>query len=235
MTQNVELKSPAVFSMLAGVLFAVSGVLFLFFQVGRFDWASVKSISIFLEANPSAPYIWKLINWAAALASFLAIANVQALVDQLQAPNRAMPRWGGTLATIGYSIIAVTNIADLYQIQHTAERLSTAGETARAAIEVLGLGSLDPQLTLRFVSLGPWFLTAGFVAMRRGSLPRSLGALGLSMGIASMLVVAANWFEANELTLLATPVAVILHPVWLIWTGLVLSSHDRAHDGRGRC
>jgi hypothetical protein len=48
----------------------------------------------------------------AALASFLAIAGILALSDKLRPFHDGFARWTSTLAIIGYSIIAITNVAD---------------------------------------------------------------------------------------------------------------------------
>jgi len=94
--------------------------------------------------------------------------------------------------------------------------------SAQSAIDVIGIGSLDPTLCLRFLTIGPWFLVAGWVSLRHGLLPQGLAYLGVIAGIAALFFVVLSFLEAQTLTMITGAMAVVFHPLWLIWTGLVL-------------
>ena len=96
-------------------------------------------------------------------------------------------------------------------------RFSVAG-----SLEALGLGSLDPALNLRFLTLGPWFLTTGWLGLRTSKLPRALAYLGIMAGFFALVFAAATIIEVQVLLLLSGVLAVIIHPLWLICLGLVL-------------
>lgn len=210
----------AICSILAGVIFFCSGILFFVAQVGRFDWDSLRSISNYLNRTPPALLLWGVVNWGAAIASLLALAGVLALAERLR-PNGWI-EWARVLAILGYAIIAVTNVADFYQIQRLARHFPDLDPAAQAALEALGTGSLDPMLNLRFITLGPWFAIVGWVGLHSDQLPRPLASLGIIAGLFALVFVVTTWLTLQSFVLIAGALAVIFHPLWLIWTGIML-------------
>ena len=93
-------KVGSICSILGGAIFLASGVGFFLFQVGRFEWNSVKSISEYLGKVPAASTTWTIVNVGAALASFLSIAGVLALSDEIKTAQEGLVRWTSTLAVI---------------------------------------------------------------------------------------------------------------------------------------
>jgi predicted Abi (CAAX) family protease len=75
---------------------------------------------------------------------------------------------------------------------------------------------------LRFSTLGSWFLIAGWIALRQGQLPRVLSWLGVIAGMAALLFVVVTVLNIQALAMPVVMIAVIFHPIWLTWTGLVL-------------
>lgn len=95
------------------------------------------------------------------------------------------------------------------QIQHKVIVLTGGGSgigralTLRlmAAIEVIAIGSLDPTLSLRFLTIGPWFLVAGWLALRHDRLPTGLATLAVIAGSAALFFccgVAARTTHADD-------------------------------------
>ena len=209
-------------SILSGIIFLISGIGFFLFQVRGFDWSSIESVSVYFSIDPYASAKWAFVNFGAVLASFLAIAGVLALSDEIQLVHAGLVRWTGTLAIIGYSIIAVTNVADFYEIKRLALSYGLLDKSAQSALEAMGSGSLDPALNLRFLTIGPWFLAAGWLSLHDDILPKVLACLGLVAGIAALLFVLVSLLEMQTLTLVTGSLAVIFHPIWLIWTGFAL-------------
>ena len=218
-------KVGSVCSILAGTIFLASGGAFFLFQVGHFDWNSIKSISEYLKAVPVASTMWTIVNGGAALASFLAIAGVLALSDEIRPAHEGLVRWTSTLAILGYSVLAITNIADLYQIRRMAFGYAQVDPSAQSALEVMGIGTLDPTLSLRFITIGPWFLVAGWLSLRNGQLPKVLAWLGVIAGIATLLFVLVSFLALQTLTMITITITLIFHPLWLIWTCLVLGQN----------
>lgn len=216
------IKTGAYLSILAGMLFAISGIAFFSSQVGRFDWNSIRSISEYVLSQPNALALWKLVNGGAALAAFLAIGGVLALSERVKPAHEGFVRWTSTLAIIGYTILAVSNIADLYQIERLAAGYPTAGAAAQVALEIGGIGSLDPTLSLRFITIGVWILVAGWFSVSSRLLPRALAYFGVVAGVFSLMVAVASFFGLQSLTLFSGAAAVVCHPIWLVWTGVAL-------------
>jgi len=209
-------------SLLAGAIYIISGLGYFVSQVGRFDWNSIRSISEYLSGAPSAWPLWILVNVGAAIASLLAIAGVQALSDEMRPAGEGWVRWTGTLAIIGYAILAVSNMADLYQIRQITSGYLALDPSAQSAVEAIGRGSLDPTMNLRFLTIGPWFLAAGWLALRSGRLPRALAVLGVLGGVAALCAVLVSFLDIEAVMGIVAAVALVLHPAWLIWTGLAL-------------
>ena len=222
MNRTSMAKVGGVCSILGGTIFLVSGVGFFLFQVGPFDWNSLKSISEYFKEVPAASTTWTFVNAGAAIASLLAVAGVLALSDEIRPAHEGLVRWTSTLAIIGYAIMAITNLADLYQIRRLALGYVHLDQSAQSAIEVVGRGSLDPTLSLRFLTIGPWFLVAGWFSLRHGLLPKGLAYLGVIAGIAALCFVVLSFLEFQTLTLITGAMAVVFHPLWLIWTGVAL-------------
>lgn len=214
-------KVGSICSMLAGAIFLGSGVAF-FFLAGRFDFNSIRSISDYFNAVPAASTLLTIVNAGAALASFLAIAGVLALADQIRPVHEGLVRWSSTLAIVGYAVLAISDIADLYQIKRLAFGYPQLDPSAQNALEVMGLGSLDPTLILRYITIGPWFLVAGWLALRHGGLPKLLAALGVIAGVAALLFVVVSFLDLQTLTMVAITITLIFHPLWLLWTGFEL-------------
>ena len=229
MNKTSMAKVGSVCSILAGTVFLASGGVYFLFQVGRFDYDSIQSISEYLTAVPVASTMWTILNAGAALASFLAIAGVLALSDELRPVHEGWVRWTSTLAIIGYSILAITNVADIYQIRRMASSYFLLDPSAQSALEVMGSGTLDPTLSLRYITIGPWFLVAGLLFFRTGLLPKALSCLGVIAGIAALFSVVVSFLELSTLTMITVALAVVFHPVWLIWTGKELG-RDKPFD-----
>ncbi len=209
-------------AILADVIYAISAIVFFAYKVGHFDWNSIASISAYLRTTPEAGVIWKIVNFGTALASFLAIAGVLALSDRLRPCQEGFVRWTSTLAIIGYSILAITNVSDYYMIQRLAASYPHLDPSAQSALESIGTGSLDPAMILQFSTLGLWFLVAGWVSLRHYLLPKPLAWLGFIAGIAALVFVIVTILEIPSLTMSTIVITLIVHPIWLIGTGLVL-------------
>jgi uncharacterized membrane protein len=209
-------------SITAGFIFLISGIAFFLTQVGKFDWNSIGSISDYVQSTSYALSAWKIVNLGAAFASFLAIAGVVSLSRLLNQINEDWITWASTLAIIGYSVIAVTNIADLYQIQRLSSNYPFLSSDAQSAIEAMGSGTLDPFLGLRFFTIGAWLISIGWLSFRDSQLPRPLAGLAVFAGTVSLIFVASTLLEIQGFSLLAGSLAVIFHPIWLIWLGIIL-------------
>ena len=92
---------------------------------------------------------------------------------------------------------------------------------ARRAVTAIGLTELDQHNWIGFGTVGLWFLVVNWLARTGRRLPTGLTYVGLGVGIAYMLVVAGGALDQEDLIAIAAGVgAIILAPVWWIWTGV---------------
>jgi len=222
MPNKSMLKIGSICSVTSGIVFLLSGLSFFIFQVGRFDWNSMKSINDYFSSFPFAAASWTTINIGAAIASFLAVAGVLSLADILKPNNEGIVRWTSTLAIVGYAVIAVTNIADLYKIKHIMAGYTNADTSVRNALEVTGIGSLDPTFIIRFLAIGPWFLSSGVLSFKNDQIPKSLSVFGIMAGAVALIFVVISIIELPIISMITGSTAVIAHPIWLLWTGIVI-------------
>ncbi len=215
-------KVGSICSILAGAIFTISGVAF-FLLAGHFDFGSIKSMSDYFRVVPGGLTIFTVVNVGATLASFLAIAGVLALSDRLRPAHDGLVRWTSTLAIIGYAILAISDIADLYQTKRMVLGYAQIDQSAQSALEALGISSLDPTLFLRYITFGPWFLVAGWLSLQKNHLPKVLAWLGVIAGIAALLFVIVSFLNLVILTMVTITITLVFHPLWLIWTGLELA------------
>ncbi len=214
-------------SILAGVAYTISGIVYFVYQAGRFDPNSIASINDFFLNVPEAEFTWATVNFSAALASLLAVAGVLALSDRLRPSQEGFVRWASALAIIGYSLSAITNVADFYQIKRIVAGYPQLDFSVKSAVELVGIGSLDPGLILHLATLGTWFLVAGWLALRRGLLPKSLAGSGLIAGIIALASVVISVAELSSLMMLTIILALAFHPIWLLGTGFMLLKEKR--------
>ena len=93
----------------------------------------------------------------------------------------------------------------------------------KAAIEVSGPFSLDPQGWLGFGAVGLWVLVVSLLALRVGAWPTPLAYIGIATALAYWLIVAGFVFNQETLfTIGAALGGILLAPLWYIWAGLRL-------------
>ena len=93
----------------------------------------------------------------------------------------------------------------------------------KAAIEVSGPFSLDPQGWLGFGAVGLWVMVVSLLALRVGAWPTLLAYIGLATALAYWLIVAGFVFNQETLfTIGAALGGILLAPLWYIWAGLRL-------------
>jgi len=210
---------------MAGVLFAASGALFLGTQATRFDWQSVRSISQHWTSSPWVPVTWALVNGTAAVAAVIAGRGALGVAEYVQRGREPWLRWLSGLAMVGYAVIAVTNVVDWFSIGRMAQAFAALDAVGQAALERAGPATLDPTLAWRFLTLGPWMGLVSTVAWRRGLLRPLAAPLGSLAGALAMVFGLASLRWATP-RLVAATVTVVVHPLWLVAAGLVLRKHQ---------
>ncbi len=160
-----------------------------------------------------------ILFWTFALSSFLAIATVTAVSDLVRVLNEGWVRWTGTLATVGYAVLAITNLLSKDLIRQIAEGYVRVDSSSQATLEVIGNVYND---WMCFGMIGAWFLAVNWFALRSGRFSKALAWVGLVAGITYWLVVIGYVLDTPPLVNVAAGLAGIIIPVWYIWMGVIL-------------
>ena len=174
----------------------------------------------FLPSFAQNPAPLTLQYWMFAYGALLALAVVPAVSQNVRSVNEGWVRWTSNLATLGFAVVAINNFRNLaFQLDRATAYVS-GDAAAKAAIEVSGPFSLDPQGWLGFGAVGLWVLVVSLLALRAGTWPKLLAYGGIAVAVASWLVVAGFVLNLEILITIAAGVGgVILAPIWYIWLG----------------
>jgi len=207
-------------SVLTGVVFLATALAFFLLPPEQLDFTARSEFFMSVAANPT---VLELTFWGSMIGALLAIAAVKTVEDYVRHVNEVLIRWSSLLAIIAYAVAAVRNATDLIQIPDLAGRYVQGDSSTRAAIEAVGLASIDPSMMLQSLLLGIWFLVVNLLALRSGTLPRPLAWIGLIFGVGSLLTL--PFILLNMQFLLNVTMAlglIVINPVWFIGTGIVL-------------
>lgn len=207
-------------SVLTGIVFFATALAFFLLPPEQRDFTARSEFFMSVAANPTG---LELTFWSSIIGALLAIGAVMVVADHVRRTNEELIRWSSTLALIAYAVAAVRNATDLIQIPDLAGRYMQGDSSTRAAIESVGLASIDPNMMLQSLLLGIWFLVVNFLALRTGALPRPLAWIGLIFGVGSLLTL--PFVLLNMRFLLNVTMAlglIVVNPVWFIGAGIVL-------------
>ena len=207
-------------SILLGILYLVIGVTYLLLPAAQKQTSATDEFLLSFAQNPTTQIIqW----WVFALSGLIGIAVVLAVSESLRSANEGWVRWTSTLAIIGFTVVSINNFRAI-AFQPAMARAYVEGDAVtKAAIEVSGPFSLDPQGWLGFGAVGLWVLVVSLLSLRAGTWPKLLSYIGIATALAYWLIVAGFVFNQEMLfTIGAALGGIILAPIWYIWAGLRL-------------
>jgi hypothetical protein len=207
-------------SILLGILYLVIGVTYLLLPAAQKQTSATAQFLPSFAENPTTQFIqW----WVFAFSGLIGIAVVLAVSESLRSANEGWVRWTSNLAILGFAVVAINNFRAM-AFQPTMARAYVDGDAVtKAAIEVSGPFSLDPQGWLGFGAVGLWVLVVSRLALRAAIWPPLLSYLGMATAIAYWLIVVGFVFNQETLfTIGAALGGILLAPIWYIWTGLRL-------------
>lgn len=206
--------------MLLGVSYLVIGINYLLLPADQKAGSALDSFLPSLAQNPTPLTIQ---YWAFALGAVVALAAVLAISEAVRPANEGWVRWTSHLAVLGFAVVAINNFRNLaFQLDRATAYVG--GDAAlKAAIEVSGPFSLDPQGWLGFGAVGLWVLVVSWLALRAGRWPKPLAYVGIAVSVAYGLVVAGFVLNLELLIAIAAGLGgIILGPIWYIWLGWTL-------------
>ena len=213
-------KLGGICSILLGVSYLVIGINYLLLPAEQKAGGALEKLLPSFAQNPTPLTIQ---YWVFALGALLALAVVLAVSENVRSVNEGWVRWTSNLATLGFAVVAIDNFRTLAFQSGRATAYLEGDAATKAAIEVSGPFSLDPQGWLGFGAVGLWVLVVSLLALRAGTWPKLLAYVGIAVAVAYWFVAAG--FVLNLETLIAVAAGlggVILAPIWYIWIGLRL-------------
>jgi len=207
-------------SILLGILYLLVGITYLLLPADQKQTSALDKFLLSFAQNPTTQVIqW----WVFALSGLIGIAVVLAVSESVRSANEGWVRWTSTLAVLGFAIVAINNFRNIAFQPGRAAAYVQGDAVTKAAIEVSGPFSLDPQNWLGFGAVGLWVLVGSLLALRAAIWPRPLTYVGIAVAVAYWLIVVGTVFNQETLITIAAALGgIILAPIWYIWTGLRL-------------
>jgi uncharacterized protein DUF4386 len=207
-------------SILLGILYLLVGITYLLLPADQKQTSALDKFLLSFAQNPTTQIIqW----WVFALSGLIGIAVVLAVSESVQSANEGWVRWTSTLAVLGFAVVAINNFRNIAFQPGRAAAYMQGDSVTKAAIEVSGPFSLDPQNWLGFGAVGLWVLVVSLLALRVGTWPKLLTYVGMATAVAYWVVVVGTVFNQETLITIAAALGgIILAPIWYIWTGLRL-------------
>ena len=214
------LKLGGICSILVGISYLVVGITYV---LGPAEQRPGATSADFLTSFAQDPLMSTLMYWAFALGAVFAIAVVLAISEMMLSASEGWVRWTSNLAVIGFAVTALDYFRFLALYPAMAATYAAGDAVIKTATEASQFAlSLDPYGWLMFGAVGLWFLVVNLLAINENSWPKILAYVGIAGGIAYLLVVAGYVLQIYTLNLIAAVGAIIIGPIWYIWTGLRL-------------
>jgi len=220
MKDNSLSKLGGTCSILVGVSYVLVGITYLLLPAGQKPGAGPAQFYPSFAQNPTPS---ALMYWEFALGAVLAIAAVMAISEVVRPANEGWVRWTSNLAYLGFAVTAISNFRTLALMPTQAAAYVAGDASTQAAIAATGEIGLDPYGWLQFGGIGLWVLVVSLLALRGGTLPKTLAYVGIAATILYWLVVAGFVLDIEALMAIAAGLGgIIVAPIWYIWMGLRL-------------
>lgn len=196
---------PGAFSRFAGmaaILAAVGGLLY-----------SVDFTAYALGYRASAPELGAFLLVGAVLTSAVYVA----LYDRLRAADAAFAGWALLLGVVG---ALGSGLHGAYDLANAFHPVAAVTQAASANVP----SQVDPRGLATFGLAGLAVFVFSWLIVRSGSLPRTLGYLGMLLGVLLVVIYLGRLIVLNPTPLLA-PAALtglVINPVFYCWLGLAL-------------
>lgn len=149
-------------------------------------------------------------------------AVVPAVSDLVRHVHRDIVRTASILATVGWSVMALSFINLLGKMPTLARTYVTGDSVTQKALVATGIPELDPHGWLIFMCPAIWFITVNILALRGGSWPSLLSWTGVAVGVGYILTVPAGILGFEILNQVAIVLGATAAPVWYVWMGFRL-------------
>lgn len=213
-------------ALLTGILYIIGSVAFLRRPLtARGLNPSIEWAAAYMEGQVLA----RVQFWSFALASLLAIAVVIAVARRISDGRNELIQWVTVCAIIGFGFAA----AHYLMVEANSSRLAVAYDQldgpSRAAIEAMGIPTIDPHYWMVYGLPGLWMVVIHWHALRQKVLPRPLTVVGMGFGLFFLLVVVGRMSELDILFRISAALGgIVLGPLWFISMGLYLRKSQKS-------
>ena len=225
MKANQILRFGGLCAILVGIFNALSGIAYMLLPAAQRLGSPGAQL---LPSVAQDPTMLILLHLGFTLIGVFGLGLVPAIFEMAHTPdNEGWLRWTGNLASLGYSVLAVTGLLVVDRLPRIAQAFVKGDPSTQAALLPVWRTTLDPFGFWAYGVIGLWILfisLAGMSMAKAGSL-RSLSMLGILVGILHLLIPFATVFKMPVLYLVAAGLGLILTTIWYIWTGLMLRSN----------
>ncbi len=222
MKNNSLLKLGGACAVLLGVVNALSGLLYFVIPA---EQRAAQPAAVILPSIAQGATFLIILFWTQAIIGILGMVVVPALSRLVQNVNEGWVRWTTNLAVFGFAISAAGYFLDIEKLQNIAKAY-VAAQKANDAVTVTLItstwkSSLDEQGFWGYGAVGAWILVVSLLALRTNRFPKLLGYVGILLGVGNLLIPPGVMLKSQPILLVLVGAAVILPPIWYIWSGLI--------------
>jgi hypothetical protein len=127
------------------------------------------------------------------------------------------------LGMLGFGVEAVDQFRSLNILPYLSNLYVTGDAALKDVINATQqLRHLDTLCIFRFGLVGIWIAAVNGFSFKRGRLPITVRILGLLGGALLFFTMIGNLLQSTLMMSIGAGAAVILAPIWYIWTGVKL-------------
>jgi hypothetical protein len=209
------------------------GVTYVFVGIGYLlqpEAQASGNIDEYLISLSEGAFGWTMVQIATVAGGIFAFGAVPAIAEL---GDREWSVWAKNLGLAGFLVATVTAMRALELVPSQAADFVNPFSTDPARLEVplmvlrgdnFGV-SVDPRGWLSYGAVGLFVLMTVIAALRRRTMPTLLALAGIGAALGYFLVVASEYLDLGfDLVTFAAGAAIVLGPIFYIWSGLLLRS-----------
>jgi len=206
-------------AILAGICYSLMGLAYFFDPTVR--TRTHKDFWTALREHP-VPHICG--HYLFGLASLFTIGAIPAIARLVRSVNEPLVGWTTSIAHIGYSALALFSFRAV-AIDRGRAKDYLEGDEATKVVVVHGgkyLDEYDPHGYIQAGGVGLWLMVINLLARRHRILPKRLTQVGVIGAVLNWIAMLGLMLNFEPLIAISAAGAVVVAPIYLIWTGLIL-------------
>jgi len=219
MTDKSVLKLGGVCAILIGLAkIASSGIYVLLPAELRAEVPAAKFLPAFAQDHSLLVTFF----WIETFVAVLGLAAVPAISGLVRSVNEGWTRWAATLASAGFVVVAVGYSLSVARLPGIALAFTAGDASTKAALAATWKSSIDLFGLWGYGAVGFWVLVVSILSLKQKETTKLLAYLGILLALLYLLVPAGAMLKSQSALLFVAGAAVIVAPIWWIWTGVNL-------------